>query len=1242
MKVNNGNKHYLKSKKLRHLLMMFLCLIMVFSICDTSFVSSTNAIESSKTNTQEEIKTRLLRQIKEENWDPYSSDMSIDEFYALMELFEEGTLPLKDEDSKDKSDTPSVSNPPVSDPSVDEPGIEEGPSIDEPSMDAPDVNDPNVSDEPSIGDEPSADNPGVEDPGLDEPSIEEPSIDDPTEDEPSTGDTTPTVGDFYIPRTMFMFSGIRDDYEGENQPLPYDNEKGAEDELDAYPAGLDNYGLGYKLPYKEWNGVKVNNEMEAIVIVPNANDGDPTITGDVDQELFPEYDNYYVRRVTVQNAEVDILGAIKLSGSDEYVYYYVTSTDQSTEVSTTTLSKSEKFIVEYSIREHHMNYVVEMHDTDANGNVLDTTTVVTDMESDENAFGSNQSTVTWVDGIFGTDRPTATVDGAYSFNVTVPYGYELRLYRIRYIDNGERQELTGKEPPQGMPIHNEGYPLGMDPVYDKQQTDFRITTTPENSPSTLTMRDTFYNNSVTSDRIIIAVLKKKDEPRFDATIVTKVAGAKERGTSAKNKVDATLRGTDIKEKILYDYEDEYFWFMEYKDKVEEYKNRSKYINYDNANAIGNIQTADGWNWGNTGEGVTYSKMDKNEDGTYSYQWTWQTNSSDEYMMDVLEINGVAIRIPFLPKYTYNIDEKQSTDSGINAWFTETKLSDGTQVRVEYLMYFNTGKKPQRVYRIIITNARSNVVVTGLNLMQYASGAPEISVYDLVGIYADNDDTSQTAAIQYYDELEKTWKKTTLSNVIVNQNKTDKTKNGIDYDQGDGDHYGANIRFKLADGYDSPYYLFESSRDGTIDKQASAERDDEGNVIKQNDIQKISDVVENNKLDSQYIYDGGDGWYYIRLTGQDPYKMALLTIVAKPVRYAVRYVPTFPNGKPSNLSENSTVGIVKNPDNMPQFEHTDECHDSFYWDTNNGISGEQYDDANGKYYDTVEDTVVRVPNTPENLPVDPSKQYVFVDWVLVDEDYLPVTDKSGNELHFFGQVMNIVDVNEYAIKNDALGGSDVDVYVLRLMPTWRKIDNPFNYNVRLKWIDAQGELHDRLFQGDWRDTLTDWDIQDGGLTVKVLTDSTPLQDWIAQHPTYTFWDDVNNATGTEEEEKQKIIDALKSYIPELNEDSQQENYQKAVDALLEKDISGNGDDDFTRLGNYAFQVNEDEGTIVIWMYENKGGLIFHKDVLEEPLIYNDEFYFTVSRVNVTDEALLEGTYKAYSEHVYDDSGKERFA
>ena len=47
--------------------------------------------------TTEEIKERLLWQIRYEGWDPYSSDMTLNEFYALMEMFQEGILPLEDE-----------------------------------------------------------------------------------------------------------------------------------------------------------------------------------------------------------------------------------------------------------------------------------------------------------------------------------------------------------------------------------------------------------------------------------------------------------------------------------------------------------------------------------------------------------------------------------------------------------------------------------------------------------------------------------------------------------------------------------------------------------------------------------------------------------------------------------------------------------------------------------------------------------------------------------------------------------------------------------------------------------------------------------------------------------------------------------------------------------------------------------------------------------------------------------------
>lgn len=52
-----------------------------------------------------------------------------------------------------------------------------------------------------------------------------------------------------------------------------------------------------------------------------------------------------------------------------------------------------------------------------------------------------------------------------------------------------------------------------------------------------------------------------------------------------------------------------------------------------------------------------------------------------------------------------------------------------------------------------------------------------------------------------------------------------------------------------------------------------------------------------------------------------------------------------------------------------------------------------------------------------------------------------------------------------------------------------------------------------------------------------------------------------------------------------------------------------------------------------MYEDKGGLVFHKDVDAEPFIYDDEFYFTVDNAAVGTGPPLSGEYKAYPERAY---------
>ena len=100
------------------------------------------------------------------------------------------------------------------------------------------------------------------------------------------------------------------------------------------------------------------------------------------------------------------------------------------------------------------------------------------------------------------------------------------------------------------------------------------------------------------------------------------------------------------------------------------------------------------------------------------------------------------------------------------------------------------------------------------------------------------------------------------------------------------------------------------------------------------------------------------------------------------------------------------------------------------------------------------------------------------------------------------------MNEYSIENDGLGGIAVSVRVIRLMPTWKAVINPFKYSVVVNWVDSLGELHMEYFNDYWDDILTDTTDED--LTVFVNKDAEPLQRWLAEHPTYNFWDEVNNA------------------------------------------------------------------------------------------------------------------------------------
>ena len=1112
-------KYFPATKLLRRLLVALLCLnILAGAICNT-FVFTVQAKEpdTQNTETREEIKTRLMKQIRAGEWDPYSADMSLDEFYALMELFDEGELPLQ-------NSAPSSR--------------------------------PNAK--PAIGANP-----------MDGPSIEEPGVEGPGTEEL-----------LCIPRTMFMFRGLPLDgtveYQEGDAPIRYNTDTGYEGDLYNYPAGLDNYGAGYQVPPTSWQGVPFETGKSQVIIANEGeNDGNESISSNIVQSLFKDYMSYgyYVRRVTVESTDFVVLGAIKLPNENDYVYYYLTDKNQNVEVSTTKLEDGKKFIIEYSPIEHTIKYEVHMDELGGE-NVTDKPTVA-------NVLGTELNDI-WENIIFGTSHLDKTDGSAYSFTAYAPYGYTVEFYLVRTKDEetgsggtewGDPELLLGMNAAGSFTDVNNGWALGKEPDYINGTKNGASIVPSSNGPSTLTMSGNIFNNGVHHDRKIIAVVHANENPSFlVAPLKHNTNNVSNRGTSAYTQVK-TIDG----QLVPYDYEDVYLWATNQPSRYQYDENDPTIKGAGKGNiSKGNVATVDSWQWQNKAPYNDKVEMTKEADGTWSYQWTWQTNvDSGGYTLDSLEVNGVAVTIPFFPKRSLRSDYVTGTTGGNSVWRTEADIGNGIHILVELLMVFNPDGSAQRVYRITATGARSNVTISAMNLIQ-GTGAPEFVTYQLTGV----NDSNGLTAVEYYSKLD-TWISTLQGNINVNDDDDAIKFNGNDAS------YGANIRFKLTVGYTSPYFFWESTRAGVINDQASARRDENGDVILSDLNQVISLENVTGTIGSSNVYGPDDeGWYYIRITTQGDYKIALLTIGAKQLRYVVRYIPE--------------TEEVPAPEGMPRFDHTDEPDFQIPQEI-----ADQYDTANGSYYDVAVDNVIILP---ENIPTDPNSDYKFVDWVLVNMEGKPVKDKrTGQEFHFRITHINLLDVIEYAFANSDLGGEATDIYVLRLMPKWEPIANPFKYTIALNWVDALGNVRVELFE-NWGSSLTDWDIaKNGSLAVKVFKDAAPFKAWLREHPTYSFWDDVNNAI--DDADVAKALDDYVKYIDGIS--SGDSNYQTILQALTNMDYGGrtdtpsgadassristyaqntavkNGEDDYSRNGDYSFSVKENEGFIAIWMYEDKG-------------------------------------------------------
>lgn len=1425
MKSNIKSKHYTTWFRIRAIL---LCVLTIICVCCTSIAVIAETMPS---DPREQTKARIMWRIQNQGWDPYSADMTLEEFYALMELFNEGKIQIeKDDNNTDKTPSQPPSN----------------------RVDGPIFGGVGIVGAGIAGAVNGFGTAGTN--GL---------YNNETDDDE-------TIATNVIRREKFLYAGISDDYKGQNSPLEYNNENDYEpydpytnkpytvdendskkfvlnnktyvlDETDGrlynmeamarytkvkgifrvdggvyvawgfdgnlyefdgteysladeasatslndtvykwrnntfynektgeeynesgeyyynkglkqayewrngamyiagmgilvdseviknlayyYPAGLDPERIGYKRPSNDWTGIELNDNMQAIVLTKEENKGE--IGGYADQTLFQKLDGYYVKNVTINGIAVTILGMIKVteSGDDRYVYYYMSSDEQNTQVSATMLPDAQKFVVEYVPIEHAIEYRVEMATPNGDG-----------------TYNYKDVTDEWENTLFGKNRPLRTTDGAYAFNVVAPYGYETAMilkhtvtidiadkngkgysgkpditkavlanveeayagtrtfgkataeesknillnayekflqengidtfnrssaeftednngnYTANYSASGPDAEAHGKvldRIAERMSKHillNDGYALGTEPVYEIKN-DMAVPSL-DKGPTTHTVNATFYNNLVRENRTVVAVLKRNvSAPVFNAVNYIQNSGNTgrgDRGASAYTMYsgDANSYKT-LYGKNWYDYEKEFVYLRD-NDKT-------------NGNPLGNVRPYDGWNWqGNSKtqlgpDNPIYAPMVEELDqkgnglGTYYWQWTFQTNSGD-FFFDTLAINGKSSTIPFAPKYATsgNIDTAVR-ESGVGGWKSTSTLPDGAQVTMEFLVQFGT----QRVYRLTIEHAKSNVSITNMNLMMYGGGAPEIAVYELVGIYApDGTHTSELEpAIQTYNGG---WKRGNLGDVLVNQAGGEY----IDYQNGNPDLYGANLRFKAIEGYGNPYFLFENSKGAVINGQSSATRNLDGSIASHNNITYLSEFKKTGlkSLEKGVVYKddtNDEGWYYIRLENPD-FKMSMLTVIARPARYMVYYNPYYiwdwentgsidPVRFEGNDEYIDSEGWVV-PGSMPSFPHYNIYGDFLYSDT--------YDDNNGFYYDSIKNNTVALPTTSSGIirPVDPSGKYNFSGWVVADYSGAspqPQTDDENKLILHTSRAISLVELNDYAVLNPDFGPDDTDVYVITLVPAWSKVENPFYYDVYLYWVDAQGILHEYGFHNGWNEVLTESPMEGQYVYVYLNKVAGPLLDWIAQNPTYTFWDEVNNAL-----DDATIKTALDKYlrIGEENggrNESDYEEYDSILYALTNRDRykdDSKGDDeqinDFERLGFDHFAVLESHGIISIWMYENKGGLVFHKEVEKEPFTPDDEFYFTVTDVTPANtHARLNGVYKAYPEaQFYDSKGNK---
>ena len=610
--------------------------------------------------------------------------------------------------------------------------------------------------------------------------------------------------------------------------------------------------------------------------------------------------------------------------------------------------------------------------------------------------GSTLPSDVTLDFIFGKMPKIVNAGGALSFDVEIPYLYtaEVALYdednNVIYL-TGKRMDLPDSD--REHYIVNDGWPLGTEPVYTS------INTTDLNQgPSKYRRTASFFVDNLDSNKTIIVEISQRTEPcYYDMHWALSRPNLSGRGSSGS---DINHLGGTLWPNIVT--EDSWGW-----------NSTNGCFKDDPRKLSGNLLNLYNTHW--------YREEDSS---SYTLDWIFQTNSGN-FIFNSFGINGVAITPPFVPEEIWEGNTKLGGDGeGSAGTFVRTVINDA-EVRIRYVRTFN--RQTQRIYWVTITGAQCNMNVTAGNLMQGDSGSPEFVFGQILGVSADGIG-EQTVELYVANE----WR-----SVEANEIQTTADLGAF---LGDPALYGANFRFKLLPGYENPVFTLVNLMKNQIveTNQNEINTFDFNKYITWNEIE--NNLNDAGKLKQNYLYGPDeDGFYYLKVHDMpDPNnKIFELNIVATSLKYIMRYMVGYHYDKITNIPGTIHNGlfIPATPDNMPVFDPKKNTWDDerSKLDYIDDRRIERYDDNNGKFYDTIENTNITIP---DNIPIDLSNEKEFQRWIIVDSDETPIEQNNQTIDLYPNDSIRLEDYIDYMnILDTELGGNENNYFVLRLKSVW---------------------------------------------------------------------------------------------------------------------------------------------------------------------------------------------------------------